>query len=380
MKMKKIAFLATVLLCVSILCSCSSDGAPSGMKLISRGEKDGFYFYTPSEWSVSNIGGIYAAYASNVDSTSVSFVEIKGDGINDAYFLDEPTLGEGEDRPASDSVLLASGYFKDAMSEFPEDTVFTLVNAPTTFGKKPEENKDREDADRARRYEYNYTYEGHKYGFVQILIKEGERYFIFTFSSSLENRYDTEESFFAFHAETLDAIINSFRFVVRAHEEPKAPEYTRDEDGYILISDKDLSRFSLYVPDTFVPDYSSAIVSATHADGSNINMTEVVTTGVDIEEGYWKTRKEDLAKIVDNLVIIKEIDRTVQIPFGNASAAFECEYTYEYNGTKYHVYQIFAIDKKTFGYGYAFTYTASEENYQAHLAEIETITEKVKFK
>ncbi len=368
--MKKVLLLITLIILAFSLCACKNDGTPSGMKLISGGENDGYYFYVPSEWTVSNIGNIKSAYVSRVDRTSVSFAEIKGENINDEYFLGE----------ATDCEISSSKYFKDNMSEFPSDVAFTKTNEAVPFGKKAEENMPREDADVARLYEYNYTYKSQKIGFTQIFIKEGERYFVFTFSSPMEERFDSGESFYAFHQESLKTIIDSFRFVEKKDSTDKTPEYTKDSDGYILISDRDLCRFDLYVPESFTPDYASAIVSATHTDGSNINMTEVATTGVDIEEGYWKLRKEELSKIVTNLVIIKEIKRDEQIQVGNASAGFECEYTFDYNGTSYHVYQVFCIDRSTIGYGYALTYTATEQNYENHLTEIQKVVEKVRFK
>jgi len=379
--MKKLGIFVLLLALLVTLCSCTDkSGAPSGMKLVAGGESEGYYFYVPEEWTISSIGNIAAAYASRVDRTSASFTEVNRDTLPtdaDAYFLDAKAPVENASATLENS---ASGYFIDNFGEFPEGVEFTKINEPTPFGKAATNEADaREDADRARVYEYSYAYEAKRIGFVQIFIKEGDRYFIFTFSSSMEERFEGE-SYFAYHSKTLESIINSFRFVARTGENtPQSPEYVRDEDGYILISNKAYARFELYVPDTFVPEYSSAIVSATHKDGSNINMTQAVTTGVDIED-YWKVRKEDLEKIVNDLKIIKEIDRDeIKEDFGNSAAAFVCEYTYTYNGTKYHVMQIFCIDKALVGYGYALTYTATEDNYNAHLSELEKIIEKVRF-
>lgn len=355
--MKKIGLITVLLLAMLMLFACSSGETdiPAGMQIVYGGEAAGYYFYAPEEWTVSNIGEVKTVYVSRLDRTSMSFCEISKDTLTDSpeeYFF--------------------GSYFNDSLSEFPDSTEVTLSASPEPFGKEGEA------ADKARKYEYNYTYGKEKYGFVQYLIMEGDRFFIFTYTAKLEQRADGD-TYFKHYLDRLETVVNNFRFVTKTESSEEKIEYQKDSDGYILISDKNEAKFELYVPDSFIPDYSSGIVSATHSDGSNVNMTQVATTGVDIQDGYWKMRKEDLAKIVDNLHILKEIDRSEQTDFGNAYAAFACEYTYDYNGKSYHVYQIFCVDSQFMGYGYALTYTASEENYQAHLAELMKIIEKVRF-
>ena len=68
-----------------------------------------------------------------------------------------------------------------------------------------------------------------------------------------------------------------------------------------------------------------------------------------------------------------------EIEFANAKNAAACEYTYEYNGKTFHVYQIFAVTGGVAPKGYIFTYTALEENYSLHLDAINRIIEKVEF-
>jgi hypothetical protein len=70
--------------------------------------------------------------------------------------------------------------------------------------------------------------------------------------------------------------------------------------------------------------------------------------------------------------------------FGNLdkSELVEYEYTYVHNGQTYRVYQVMGADytiKPLFGKGYVFTYTAVEDEYDAHIDEIKTILEKVRF-
>ena len=151
----------------------------------------------------------------------------------------------------------------------------------------------------------------------------------------------------------------------------------------------------MYVPETFMSDYSSAIVSATHTDGSNVNMTEANGTNENVNT-YVLRRFGELKSIVGDVEYRTKIDedgnplydsqgRPVvdfeSISFGNAEAANAYEYSFTYNGEKYKVYQVIVIDGWTLSYtGYVFTYTAKEANYSLHFAEVQKMIEKVRFK
>ncbi len=359
--MKKLGIVFLLLFTIFSLASCG-DGVdvPEGMQLVYGSEHDGYYFFAPEEWTVSNVGGIKSAYVSTLDITSVSFAEVdpakmnKGEKDTESYFFED--------------------YFNDSLSEFPSAPKDLEGPSNYIFG------KENESADKACAYTYSYEYSGHNFGFLQILIENDEKYYVFTYTALLESRNGGATYYDHYFEEKLIGIIESFRFVdtVSSGDASENPEYKKDEDGYLLISDPGLADFELYVPEEFMLDYASAIVSATHNDGSNITMSKATATGIDIE-AYWKARKEELSAVVKNLTVIKDIHRDQTVQMGNASYAFECEYTYEYNGSTYHVYQILCVDKSFLGNGYVFTYTASEENYEKHLPEIIKVVNKVHF-
>ena len=66
-----------------------------------------------------------------------------------------------------------------------------------------------------------------------------------------------------------------------------------------------------------------------------------------------------------------------QISIKNTRWAIAYEYTYVYDNVKYHVYQIQIVANATTGY--VFTYTATEDNYNAHLNEMNKVLDKVEF-
>ena len=363
--MKKIGNLILLILIMTLslscLASCGGSDTPSGMQLVYGGEKAGYYFYAPEEWTISNAGEIKSAYVSRVDTTSVSFAEV----------LPEKFLPIAE---VNAEDYFFNSYFNESLSEFPitAKVSVTLNGENAVFGKAGEE------ADKAVKYTYNYEYAEHKFGFMQILMKEGDRYFIFTYCALLEEKKDGKTYYDYYLEDKILPIIENFRFTAKTENEPEKV-YKKDKDGFILISQSKLAGFDLYVPQTFVPDYSSAIVSATHKDGSNINIAEATMTGNNVTVAdYWNFRKTELSAIVTD---IKEIKINEPVKLGNSDAAFSYEYTFVYNGQTYRVYQIYAIEGPLLlQEGYVFTYTAKNENFDLHFEEIKSVVEKVDFK
>ena len=371
--MKKICaailLLAIMITSVLLLASCSdSSEVPEGMQLVYGSDADGYYFYAPGEWTVSNIGEIKSAYASRVDSTSVSLAEV----------FPSPTV------PGSDiEDYFFTSYFSESLSEFPEGMTpnVTISGETTVFGKEGFT------ADKAVKYTYNYEYSDNTFGFMQILLKEGERYFVFTFCALLEQRAD-DKTYYDYYLDKLQQVIEEFKFVEKT-ENNKTAEYQKDKDGFILISEKKLAGFKLYVPDSFVPDYSSAIVSATHADGSNVNMAKATGTGEQPSE-YVMRRFKEIEAVTGSKITCAdatygengEITAITHkaLEFGNAKAAYAYEYEFTYNGSTYRVYQVLVIDGFGIFYdGYVFTYTAKDVNYSSHIDKINSIIQKVEF-
>ena len=59
-----------------LLVSCAeSESAPDGMQVVYKSYEDGYTFYGPGGWIISNRGGIAATYVSGVNKTSISFTK-----------------------------------------------------------------------------------------------------------------------------------------------------------------------------------------------------------------------------------------------------------------------------------------------------------------
>ena len=355
-----------MLLSLCLLCSCGDENdVPEGMQLVSGGEDEGYLFFAPEEWTVGKkMNGVSYVYISRVDTTSVSFFEV------------DPSTFNKPDPAKSNKAFFLEDYFEATKSEFPDSTRFGEKNGTACLLGSGDTK-----AQNAVKYTYSYlvktaySEEEQRVAFMQIFAAHNDRYYILTYAASLEEKSE-DVTVYDHYLEKLQTIIDNFRFTGAQKKEEEKPTYEHDGDGDILASDKDVAGFTLYVPGDFEVDYSSAIVSATASDGSNITMTKATATGTTIKN-YWEFRKSELDIYADNITDIGTNPH--EVDFSNAKNAAACEYTYTYNGKTFHVYQIFCVDGGLVKNGYIFTYTALEDNYSLHLDDINRILEKVKF-
>jgi hypothetical protein len=337
--MKKLISVLLIITLALALFSCSpASDAPEGMQLVDGGEDLGYYFYGPEEWIVANLDTISVTYASSVDTTSATYTE-----------TDMPSVTVEE-------------YFEDSLSEFVIQPTVILNGEAATFG----------NADSAKKYVYDVTYSEHTFRVMQIFVKYGERFGIFTFTALNEKTTSDEKTQYDYYAEKVQSIIDNFKFVKKSASTPSKEEYEKDEDGYLLVSDKHLCGFSLYAPEIFKVTYSSGIVNAAASDGSNVSMVKTSVSGITFSD-YWKLRKAELEAVFGSVTVIYE-DNACE--FGNSLQAFAYEYTYTFGGEVYKVYQVLA---RTNFDGYVFTYTAKEALFDTHIDTVKKITEKVKF-
>lgn len=342
--MKKIGFLTLLFAAIISLIACESGPeAPEGMQLVRGGEEYGYYFYAPEEWTVANNGEISAAYASKVDVSSVTLA------------------------PAAAPLADIESYFENALSEF----TYTITNTPTI------EACDFGNATSAYKAIYDFEYNEHSFRSMQIFASYGESFYIFTFTAQLVDRTE-DETYYDFYLEKIQSVIDNIEFVEKTAT-IEAPEYSKDSDGYLLVSDDRICGYDLYIHPDWTVRYAQSNISISTAGGVSANITEATSVGVSYKE-YWQTRKTELSAIVDELTVIGS-DEGVATSLGNSTWAFAFEYTYKYNGELYHVYQVIAVAGQwPIQDGYVFTYTSPEAEYQNHLDEALKMMKKVNFR
>ena len=341
MKRLLAAFIALItLFSVLSMTACqNNEGAPDGMQLVKGGKEVGYNFWGPEEWVVSNYGNIACTYASKIDMSSMTFVESE---------MPAGTIAE---------------YFESEKTKFPYEIKVSVNGKNSTFGNAKE----------AKTYVYSYTYKEFSYTCMQIFVINSDRFYIFTYTASNADRGDGK-TYYEYYLDKVTEVINSFEFTGNPTDSNADKNYEYDNDGYKLISDKTIAGFKMYVPKSFNVDYSSALVSASHQDGSNVTMAQATYTGVQSKD-YWEARKENINAFANNTVVEIEVGKQIDLPDTRWALAYE--YTYVFEGVKYHVYQVQIVASATTGY--VFTYTASEELYETHLAEMKKVLNKFEY-
>ena len=342
-----------MLLAFSVVVGCTNNGedAPDGMQTVKGGEEYGFYMYAPAEWTVANHGDIAAVYTSKIDNSSVTFAE-----------------GEMPENIIE--------YFAEEMANLPFE--ITPVGDEADFGKACTFGN----ATEAYKFIFSYTYDEIPFRCMQILVKHDGRFFIFTFTS-----YETErregETYYDYYLESVQKVIDSFKFVEKKAGDETTVEYERDEDGYILISDKKLAGFDMYVPESWRVIDSSAIVSALGENGASVNISKPTYTDVNYVQ-YWEHRMESLNRIIDKTVDTdgKEVSSLKLLNEGRLERdgvdnAYFYEYEYTLFGKTYRVYQaLLAVDSFS---GYVFTYSAEAAVFEESLEEAMRVLDKARF-
>ncbi len=349
--MKKLSvFLILMLTLVAALFSCNKkSNVPAGMKLAGGSEEFGFYLYVPSEWTASSFGEVAGAHISTVDTTTVTLTEIKAP--DSAALTDEALVS----------------YYRDDIKNLKfEDIKFTTDGEACLLG----------NADKAYKFVFEFTYGGVKNKQMQIIASYKGHAYLFTYQSSGELMTE-DKTYFDYHSELASKVIKEIEFTERrtvSEEQPSDP----DGDGYYLASSKKISGFELYAPVSARCEYSNGMVSLKLGEGANLSLSKATNAGVSVDQ-YFKDRMEDIKSYTEGFTV--ELDAEGEPKYemtklGELNKAILYQYSYTYNGTKYCVYQIFAVD--TFN-GYVLTYTATEAAYETNLSAVKEIISRIKF-
>lgn len=333
--MKRLISLILALCCVITLgatlvaCKKESD-VPVGMQLVRGGEEYGYYFYCPEEWTIANDGNISACYVSKLDPTSVLFTEAEMPSERlEEYFAKE---------------------VKNLQDTFEEFTLEKSLDGEVLFG----------NANEAYKSIYTYKYDGKSFRTMLIYVRHNGRFYVFTYTAQLINKVG-DETTYDYYLDKIQKIVEAFKFVDKKETSFETENYPTDDDGYILISNKDECGFDLYVPSDYTVDNATGFVSASLPDGANISMTKPTYTNV-TADSYWTKRRSDLEGLN---IAVSEIKIGERVEIDGTEWAFLYEYEEDLLGRKMHVYQLLIVVGRD---GYVFTYSAPIDVYDAHLA------------
>ncbi len=152
-------------------------------------------------------------------------------------------------------------------------------------------------------------------------------------------------------------------------------------DGMMLL-ENDKVTYTLYVPETWIIDIADGVSAAYANDKSNISLMTMQWSNASYNslEEYCSNYYENIKATFKNVSEIEEYKDNQH--FGELPAL---KYVYtigadakegEEAEPKYKFMQIFSYD--TSGQVYIFTYTALEENYDAHTKSVNQIVENFK--
>lgn len=400
--MKKLLAIIISVIAMLGLTACGASDVPEGMQFVSGGESEGYYFYAPEGWAVFNTDGVASAYVSSTNTTSINFIKVTSEKLNKPQ---DYACGEEGCKGAtfSPSVHYFLYHYFDE-TNFPE-SMKLLGESDVIFGNDDAD----ESADRSRYYEFTYVHNDYKYtedgmgtvdnkitrGFKQYYIVNGDDFYLMTYSAVYDVPTFLTTSYYDQYKEMLDSVVANFRFVTKKAAE--APSVENPTEEFRAVTDKNIAGFEFFAHKDFTVDYASGIVSVSHADGSNVNMTTASAVGT-TPSVYFERRLKELAEMGASEVTVIEREKSDgsltkdpipsklgQLPEAGYNTeynfVFDLEYTYVFDGVKYHVYQVIGIKGGVFtADGFVFTYTATEESYASHLDAVIAMRDKVNFK
>ena len=356
--LRGIAVLLLIGIFVGSFAACSKEEGeyvPEGMQ-IANCEGDDFRLYVPTSWNLNNAYGVASAYYNISVQSTVSVVK---------YPVTEEmkaTLPEGGDATKNAARLdaYAEIYCKKAIAEQAVgeiliedlDLDITLLDDVT-----------------ARQYHYCATVKGENLHFLQVIGERSNAFYVFTFTCSP----DLYENLLS----DVEKMLDEFVFADPYSPDDYAREMGEGEvpEGMILVSNNDVA-YRFYAPDTWKANYDQQVFAAYREDDrSSVSVVPYMPQkeGMSVAE-YFSICKNQMIDIggEDSLVMISEEAGTL----GGRNATVYV-YTYVIGGKTYQYKQVIAVYRSMV---YSMTYTASPENFEAHLADVDAMIDAFEFR
>ena len=346
MKIKRIIsllLLACILTASFAFVSCSdNDGAPDGYQLVVR-NGDKFRLYVPTQgWTANTDGGVTGAIFSIDPHVSVGVYvadDAEGKTANEYFAYSEEIMKvelENYEHIGSEEEMLGG---KKAMR-------YAYTADITTMGRE----------------------EPVKYKYLMILCEnEGEMY-VFIYCAPAETNYEA-------NLPDVEGIIENFTFAeaYKGKEMGETPSGVEIPEGMKLAS-FDEQPYLFFVPEDWVINEGSVISAAyvSEEDKSNVSLQMYMVSEKEIDktvEEYFAECEERYKKVFASYTLIE--DECGEIEMAGKKAR-RYVYEIENGGVKYKQLQAIVVKGGVF---YTLTYTATPENFDSHLADVEKMIE-----
>ena len=346
------ALLLSLTACL-LLAGCSTQQQEDGTIPLPQGMKDatdngqGYYLFLPDDWTVDHSTGVTSAtYA----TARITFAAFTSDREPAEYW--EASRAETE------------GMFTDFSME--EEAAATLL------GKNA-----------ALRYKFsgilhdgNGDGEKDKYGVTQYISRKDGRLYVLTYLAPYENDYEQ-------YTAVVEAVVTNFLFTDTQNNSTPTPELPKTEgapEGMKEITDPAIHDFRLFIPVSWVTDLQNGTVSAYVSDDDRTSISLVrnyPTNANSLPEYFANLDKDYKDKLTDYTLLTTEItEEDKRKATTDELDSLRYEFTATYNGVSYHFFQELFVRGS---YVYTFTYTATSELYESHLAEADAMLAAIHF-
>jgi hypothetical protein len=369
------ATLCLLVLVVFLFSACGEETyeAPDGFYVATDPKRDGCYFVVPEGWTFTSIGGNLMARVSNLNSANVTVSFVSA--------------------PDAESVSVYWAENEDKFSTYFDEGTYQ-------FGKLSET---RIDTRVAYLYEYEASYEGIGYRFMQYIVMLGEKMSdglcIITCTASTAKNVGGDTDF-EDQYETFLAMVDNFRFADAA---PVAGDDLSDlaaeaPEGMKLASNPTLLGLALYVPTYWTVGITGGYVNARLDDGANLGVSAVdyqaaydkmAYYGLTFHDengftlyDYWNVIKAEYGAYLTDFVVVEEPINGEEItPVRVGDTTY---YRFIFRGVRDGVeYEMtLYVFRKTSDYKnkfYTALYTASAEVAPLHREAVESVLGEVKY-
>lgn len=361
------ALLAVLLLLTSLPACSESSEVPDGYQYATcAGEY--FRLFVPLSWSVTTASGISGATLNmgNGQFATVSMKQMPYAPTNeDGTSVAEPTL---------------DGFMNHHVEEISTLYEYKTVDAPIEV---------QIDGFRAVRLSYSAKVDGVTYQFRQVLSKVEGRFYLFSFSATPE-AFETEVDE---EGGTLSDMAGEIQDHIRFDSEPyegnadtrEVPDDVKAPEGMKLISTDGVA-FRFFAPTAWETDSENGanLVWTQESDGSRSNVSMLTYMpefdGYSVDD-YWTDMCYQQYKNNLPTFTLLSADENGE-PGGEAGKLGDRNaklytYTYTLGGNTYKTRQAICVYATSI---YVLTYTALEEHFDIHLAEVDAMQAAVVFR
>ena len=343
----------SIIFVLSCFAGCSKSDIPDGYQLIAR-EGDTFRIYVPTQgWMPNTSSGVTSAFFAVTNSdvgmpaTSVS-----------VYMPDD----------ASDCESVAKYW------EICEDKLAEELDEYKFIG--AEDKNIKLGGEPAVKYTYSakmsVSGKSVTYKFMQVMAIHNGQMYVLMFSgpeTEFNKRFDGENG-----SNEHVGIIREFRFA-EAYVPEDSKEFSKKEDvptGMKLASSKERP-YVLFCPEGWNIDTSAGITTVFASDKSNLTVQYIMPDVIMTVEDYWKDCSSKYETDMQNFALISEENA----PVGGIEGGKVAVFSGSRGGVSYKFKQAIALKGEVI---YVVTYTAIEEKFDAHTADVDEMLANFRIK